>query len=89
MHVMVKNWRYAVDDLSESIKYIKDMNQNEFDNELKEGHIDDAYLKLIKSYIEIKLFSKAKELIKQRKKVGEKEGLKSYKDKYINMEKDI
>ena len=89
MQVMVKNWRYAVGDLSESIKYIKDMNQNEFDNELKEGHIDDAYLKLIKSYIEIKLFSKAKELIKQRKKVGEKEGLKSYKDKYINMEKDI
>ena len=89
MQVMVKNWRYAVDDLSESIKYIKDMNQNEFDNELKEGNIDDAYLKLIKSYIEIKLFSKAKELIKQRKKVGEKEGLKSYKDKYINMEKDI
>jgi hypothetical protein len=89
MQVMVKNWRYAVGDLSESIKYIKDMNQNEFDNELKEGHIDDAYLKLIKSYIEIKLFSKAKELIKQRKKVDEKEGLKSYKDKYINMEKDI
>ena len=89
MQVMVKNWRYAVEDLSDSIKYIKDMNQKEFADELKEGHIDDAYLKLIKSYIEIKLFSKAKELIKIRKKVDEKEGLKSYKDKYINMEKDI
>ena len=89
MQVMVKNWRYAVEDLSESIKYIKDMNQNEFNNELKEGNIDDSYLKLIKSYMEIKLFSKAKELIKIRKKVDEKEGLKAYKDKYISMEKEI
>ena len=89
MQVMVKNWRYAVEDLSESIKYIKDMNQNEFNNELKEGNIDDSYLKLIKSYMEIKLFSKAKELIKIRKKVDEKEGLKEYKDKYISMEKEI
>ena len=89
MQVMVKNWRYAVEDLSESIKYIKDMNQNEFNNELKEGNIDDSYLKLIKSYMEIKLFSKAKELIKIRKKVDEKEGLKTYKDKYISMEKEI
>ena len=89
MQVMVKNWRYAVEDLSESIKYIKDMNQNEFNNELKEGNIDDSYLKLIKSYMEIKLFSKAKELIKIRKQVNEKEGLKSYKDKYISMEKEI
>ena len=47
MQVMVKNWRYAVDDLSESIKYIKDMSQDEFANELKEGNIDDAYLELI------------------------------------------
>ena len=89
MQVMVKNWRYAVEDLSESIKYIKDMNQNEFNNELKEENIDDSYLKLIKSYMEIKLFSKAKELIKIRKKVDEKEGLKAYKDKYISMEKEI
>ena len=72
-----------------SIKYIKSMNQKEFDKELNDGHIDEAYLKLIKAYIEIKLFSKAKELIKERKKVDEKNGLKSYKDKYINMEKDI
>ena len=62
------------------------MNQEEFDNELKEGQIDDAYLKLIKSYIEINLFSKEKELIKQRKKVDDKGELKNYKDKYINME---
>ena len=89
MQVMVKNWRYAVDDLCNSIKYIKSMNQKEFDKELNDGHIDEAYLKLIKAYIEIKLFSKAKELIKERKKVDEKNGLKSYKDKYINMEKDI
>ena len=89
MQVLVKNWRYAVDDLSEAIKYIKDMDQNEFNNELNEGNIDDAYLKLIKSYMEIKLFSKAKELIKIRKQVNEKEGLKSYKDKYISMEKEI
>ena len=33
IEVMVKNWRYAVDDLSENIKYIKDMSQNEFDKE--------------------------------------------------------
>ena len=89
MQVLVKNWRYAVDDLSEAIKYIKDMDQNEFNNELNEGNIDDAYLKLIRSYMEIKLFSKAKELIKIRKQVNEKEGLKSYKDKYISMEKEI
>ena len=89
MQVLVKNWRYAVDDLSEATKYIKDMDQNEFNNELNEGNIDDAYLKLIKSYMEIKLFSKAKELIKIRKQVNEKEGLKSYKDKYISMEKEI
>ena len=89
MQVMVKNWRYAVDDLCNSIKYIKSMNQKEFDKELNDGHIDEAYLKLIKAYIEIKLFSKAKELIKERKKVDEKNGLKSYKDKYIDMEKDI
>lgn len=36
------------------------MNQEEFDNELKEGQIDDAYLKLIKSYIEINLFPRKK-----------------------------
>ena len=89
MQVLVKNWRYAVDDLSEATKYIKDMDQNEFNNELNEGNIDDAYLKLIRSYMEIKLFSKAKELIKIRKQVNEKEGLKSYKDKYISMEKEI
>ena len=89
MQVLVKNWRYAVDDLSEAIKYIKDMDQNEFNNELNEGNIDEAYLKLISSYMEIKLFSKAKELIKIRKQVNEKEGLKSYKDKYISMEKEI
>lgn len=89
MQVMVKNWRYAVEDLSDGIKYIKDMSEKEFEKELNDGHIDDAYLKLIKSYIEIKLFSKAKELIRERKKVNEKEGLKSYKEQYINMEKDI
>ncbi len=33
IEVMVKNWRYAVDNLSENIKYIKDMSQNEFDKE--------------------------------------------------------
>ena len=89
MQVLVKNWRYAVDDLSTSIKYIKDMNQKEFDKELNDGNIDDAYLKLIKSYIEIKSFSKAKELIKLRKNVNSNEGLISYKDKYIDMEKNI
>jgi len=89
MQVMVKNWRYAIEDLSEGIKYIKDMNDKEYKKELEEGNIDDAYLKLIKSYIEIQSFTKAKELIKLRKKVDEKEGLKSCKDKYINLENDI
>ena len=89
MQVMVKNWRYAVDDLSNAIKYIHSMNKEEFDNELKDGNIDEAYLKLIQSYIELKLFKRAKETIKQRKKVGENEGLESYKDKYIDFEKKI
>ena len=86
---MVKNWRYAVEDLSQSIKYINSMNKEEFEQELKKGNIDDAYLKIIQSYIELKLFKKAKETIKKRIQVNENEGLKSYKDKYIDCEKNI
>ena len=67
MQVMVKNWRYAVEDLSNAIKYIHSMNKEEFDNELKDGNIDEAYLKLIQSYIELKLFKRSKETINQRK----------------------
>ena len=89
MQVMVKNWRYAVEDLSQGIKFIHNMNKEEFIKELNEGNIDDAYLKLIQSYIELKLFKKAKELIKERKKANENEGLKSYKDKYTDLEKNI
>ena len=89
MQVMVKNWRYAVEDLSQGIKFIHNMNKEEFIKELNEGNIDDAYLKLIQSYIELKLFKKAKELIKERKKANENEGLKSYKDKYNDLEKNI
>ena len=89
MQVMVRNWRYAVEDLSQGIKFIKNMNKEEFNKELNEGNIDDAYLKLIQSYIELKLFKKAKELIKERKKVNENEGLKSYKEKYVDLEKNI
>ena len=89
MQVMVKNWRYAVEDLSQGIKFIHNMNKEEFIKELNEGNIDDAYLKLILSYIELKLFKKAKELIKERKKANENEGLKSYKDKYNDLEKNI
>ena len=89
MQVMVKNWRYAVEDLSKGIKHINNMNKEEYNKELNEGNIDDAYLKLIQSYIELNLFKKAKELIKERKKVNENEGLKSYKDKYIDLEKNI
>lgn len=89
MQVMVKNWRYAVEDLSQGIKYISSMNKDEFNKELNEGNIDDAYLKLIQSYIELKLFKKARETIKQRKNVNENEGLKSYKEKYIDLEKNI
>ena len=83
MQVMVKNWRYAVEDLSQGIKFINSMNKDEYNKELNEGNIDDAYLKLIQSYIELKMFKKAKEIIKQRKNVKENEGLKEYKDKYI------
>jgi len=89
MQVMVKNWRYAVEDLSKGIKFINSMSKEEFDKELNEGNIDDAYLKLIQSYIELKLFKRAKETIKQRKNVNENEGLKSYKEKYIDFEKNI
>ena len=89
MQVMVKNWRYAVEDLSQGIKYINSMSKEEFEQELKKENIDDAYLKLIKSYIELKLFKKAKETIKKRIQVNENEGLKSYKDKYIDCEKNI
>ena len=89
MQVMVKNWRYAVEDLSKGIQFIKSMNKDEFNKELNEGNIDDAYLKLIQSYIELKLFKRAKETIKQRKNVNENEGLKSYKEKYIDFEKNI
>ena len=89
MQVMVKNWRYAVEDLSKGIQFIKSMNKDEFNKELNEGNIDDAYLKLIQSYIELKLFKRAKETIKQRKNVNENEGLKSFKEKYIDFEKNI
>ena len=89
MQVMVKNWRYAVEDLSKGIQFINSMNKEEFNKELNEGNIDDAYLKLIQSYIELKLFKRAKETIKQRKNVNENEGLKSYKEKYIEFEKNI
>ena len=89
MQVMVKNWRYAVEDLSQGIKFINNMNREEFNKELSEGNIDDAYLKLIQSFIELKLFKKAKELIKKRKIVNESEGLRSYKNKYIDLEKNI
>ena len=89
MQVMVKNWRYAVEDLSQGIKFINNMNKDEYNKELNEGNIDDAYLKLIQSYIELKMFKKAKEIIKQRKTVKENEGLKEYKDKYIEYEKNI
>ena len=89
MQVMVKNWRYAVEDLSQGIKFINNMNKDEYNKELNEGNIDDAYLKLIQSYIELKMFKKAKEIIKQRKTVKENERLKEYKDKYIEYEKNI
>ena len=89
MQVMVKNWRYAVEDLAQGIKFINSMNKDEYNKELNDGNIDDAYLKLIQSYIELKLFKKAKELIKSRKNANENEGLKSYKDKYIEYEKNI
>ena len=89
MQVMVKNWRYAVEDLAQGIKFINSMNKDEYNKELNDGNIDDAYLKLIQSYIELKLFKKAKELIKLRKNANENEGLKSYKDKYIEYEKNI
>ena len=89
MQVMVKNWRYAVEDLSKGIQFINSMSKEEFNKELNEGNIDDAYLKLIQSYIELKLFKRAKETIKQRKNVNENEGLKSYKEKYIDFEKNI
>ena len=89
MQVMVKNWRYAVEDLSQGIKFIHNMNKEEFIKELNEGNIDDAYLKLIQSYIELKLFKKAKELIKERNKANETERLKPYKDKYTDLEKNI
>lgn len=89
MQVMVKNWRYAVEDLSQGIKHINNMSKEEFNKELKKGNIDDAYLKLIQSYIELKLFKRAKETIKIRKQANESEGLKSYKDKYIDYEKNI
>ena len=89
MQVLVKNWRYAVEDLTISIKFINSLNKEEFIKELNKGNIDDAYLKLIQSYIELKLFKKAKEKIKERKNANENEGLKSYKDKYIYLEKNI
>lgn len=89
MQVMVKNWRYAVEDLSKGIQFINSMSKEEFNKELNEGNIDDAYLKLIQSYIELKLFKRAKETIKQRKNANENESLKSYKEKYIDFEKNI
>ena len=90
MQVMVKNWRYAVEDLTQGIKFINSLNKEEFNKELNEGNIDDAFLKLIQSYIELKLFKKAKEKIKERIKACEnEEGLKSNKKKYIDFEKNI
>ena len=89
MQVLVKNWRYAVEDLTISIKFINSLNKEEFIKELNKGNIDDAYLKLIQSYIELKLFKKAKEKKKEKKNANENEGLKSYKDKYIYLEKNI
>ena len=37
MQVMVKNWRYAVEDLSKGIHYINSKNKEEFNQELNNG----------------------------------------------------
>ena len=85
MQVMVKNWRYAIDDLSEAIKFIPSMKKEDYDKNLKNNKIDDAFLKLIESCFQLKLFKRAKEIIKERKKSDNKQNLQ----KYIDYEKKI
>lgn len=85
MQVMVKNWRYAIDDLSEAIKFIPSMKKEDYEKNLKNNKIDDAFLKLIESCYQLKLYKRAKEIIKERKKSDYKENLQ----KYIDYEKKI
>ena len=76
MQVLVKNWGYAVNDLKDAIKYIPYIKTPNLD-------IDDAYLKLIYSYMQLEQFEKAKSVLSQRvNEIKDKPDIKKKYDKY-------
>jgi hypothetical protein len=66
MQILVKNWRYAVDDLLNAIKFIPKMKKEDKEKKMNDGIIDNAYFLLIQSYIELNLFKKANLIINER-----------------------
>ena len=90
IQIMVKNWGYAVEDLLNAIKFIPKMKSDDKEKKLSNGIIDNSYFLLIQSYIELKLFKKAKKIINERIKSNEVNDIKKKEyEKYNQKIEDI
>ena len=90
IQIMVKNWGYAVEDLLNAIKFIPKMKSDDKEKKLNNGIIDNSYFLLIQSYIELKLFKKAKKIINERIKSNEVNDIKKKEyEKYNKKIEDI
>ena len=83
IQIMVKNWGYAVEDLLNAIKFIPKMKSDDKEKKSNNGIIDNSYFLLIQSYIELKLFKKAKKIINERIKSNEVNDIKKKNMKNI------